>query len=166
MVEEWDGRVEVVSALGEGSTFSLYLPIWRRVATVKMDDNSTAGQRVAARVLAVDDEELVREGLRRLLVDADRLEIAAGGADALKIFAPGRFEVALIDLAMPGMPGDRLARELRRLDPYIALVMLSGLDVPEGDMRRAPFDLVLQKPCTAELVFAGLARAMEIYRKR
>ncbi len=166
MVEQWNGHVEVSSVLGEGSTFVLHLPIWRSVETRTDGGDIGMDAMRAIRVLVVDDEEVVRESLRRLFANVERVEIADSGTEALAVFAPGRFDVALIDLAMPGMPGDRLAHELRRLDPHIGLVLMSGLEVPEGDRRRERFDVFLQKPCAVGQIFAGLARAKEAHSGR
>lgn|GEM_PF-1107022 len=160
MIAQWNGRVEVKSASGAGAYFMLYLPVWDSAELVNATD--VAG--LDMRVLVVDDEELVCDSLRRVLVGVARVETAASGYEALEAFAPNRFDVALIDLAMPDMAGDRLARELRRLDSRIALVLLTGLEVPEGDMRRAPFDEFLQKPCSPEEIFASLTRMTELYR--
>jgi len=54
--------------------------------------------------------------------------------------------VALVDLGLPNMPGDRVARRLKDMHPELAAILISGWELDDGDVRREPFDLSLQKP--------------------
>lgn len=71
-------------------------------------------------------------------------------------FLPGRYDVALIDLGMPEMPGDQVARKMKAVDPSIVTVLVTGWSVEETDPRLAEFDLRLQKP------FVNLARVQDV----
>ena len=83
----------------------------------------------AVRVLLVDDYPAVREVLARALRLCG-LEVwaAAGGAEALALCRrhPGGVDVALIDLLMPGLDGPQTLAALRRLDPALPALFLSG----------------------------------------
>ena len=70
-----------------------------------------------ARILVVDDEPALGAALRRSLRDYD-VTVTSSGAEALGYLSAGeRFDVILCDLAMPGMGGDDLYREIQRVAP-------------------------------------------------
>jgi len=74
------------------------------------------------------------------------VEAVLSGREALERFAPGRYDVVLIDLAMPGMAGDQVAREMRQIDPSVVTVLITGWEVRPDDPRLWAFDFQLQKP--------------------
>jgi len=61
-------------------------------------------------------------------------------------FTPGRFDVALIDLGIPTVPGVRVAADMREQDPELVTVLVTGWILEESDPRRENFNLHLQKP--------------------
>jgi DNA-binding NarL/FixJ family response regulator len=80
------------------------------------------------RVLLVDDHTIARNGVRLMLGTAGDIEVAAEAADAqqaLELARGGSFDVALLDITMPGMNGLDLLRKLRSLCPSTAALMLS-----------------------------------------
>ncbi|WP_328410042.1 response regulator transcription factor [Nocardia sp. NBC_00403] len=83
------------------------------------------------RVLIVDDQQLVRAGLRMLCQTDGELEVvgeAAGGGDAVRLaeqFAP---DVVLMDLQMPGMDGIRATERILATRPAIRIVVLTTFD--------------------------------------
>lgn len=98
------------------------------------------------RVLFVDDEPHVLEGLRRLLRSTPDLEaVMVGGAeDALAALAGGAFDVIVSDLRMPGVDGAELLRRVQDLHPGLRRVLLSGTTGDPGDTNA---HAVLRKPC-------------------
>jgi DNA-binding NarL/FixJ family response regulator len=80
------------------------------------------------RVLLVDDHGIVRNGVRLMLSDAPDIEVrgeAANAQDALRLVREEQFDVALVDIALPGMNGLDLLRTLRSETPKLAVMMLS-----------------------------------------
>lgn len=80
------------------------------------------------RILIVDDHEIVRDGLRRILADADEQwqTLATGnGFDALQILGSHHVDLAIVDLAMPGMGGLELIKRIRADHPEVAVLVLS-----------------------------------------
>jgi len=89
------------------------------------------------RVLLVDDQPAVRQGLRmRLALETDVCVIgeAVNGAEAVVMAQVIRPDVAVIDVDMPGLDGLQAAEALRQLTPGTAVVMLS---IHDGDGVRA-----------------------------
>jgi two-component system cell cycle sensor histidine kinase/response regulator CckA len=82
----------------------------------------------ATRVLVVDDEQSIREFAERVLRDAGYEVVAAqNGLEALRIAdSQGPFDLFVVDLMMPHMQGDELARQLRRADPDVKVLYLTG----------------------------------------
>ncbi len=82
-----------------------------------------------ARILLIDDDELLRDTLLQLLeLDGHQVTSAADGEEGLRLFAarPGSFDAVITDVLMPGMDGARIIVELRRLQPQLPIVAISG----------------------------------------
>jgi DNA-binding NtrC family response regulator len=81
----------------------------------------------APRILAVDDDPLTLKLLARVL-GGHGCEVvrAASGSEALRAAAGQAFDVALVDVVMPGMSGIELLRELKRLDPTLDVLMMTA----------------------------------------
>jgi DNA-binding NarL/FixJ family response regulator len=80
------------------------------------------------RVLLADDHTLVREGLRQLLGAAPGIEVAAeaaNGDEALALVRGADFEVAVLDMSMPGLSGIDLIKRLRIEKPKLRILVLS-----------------------------------------
>ncbi|MEO8004235.1 MAG: response regulator transcription factor [Betaproteobacteria bacterium] len=80
------------------------------------------------RVLIADDHQLVREGLRQILIAADGIEVAAEastGDEALALVKAGDFDLALVDMSMPGLAGIALIKRLKLERPGLRILVLS-----------------------------------------
>ena len=83
------------------------------------------------KVFLVDDHELVRTGIRRILEEAGDMEIvgeAADGDAALKVARKAEPDVVLMDINMPGMGGIEATRRMVRLLPDAKVIALTVLD--------------------------------------
>jgi two-component system cell cycle sensor histidine kinase/response regulator CckA len=87
-----------------------------------------AGRQETSRILIVDDEESIRTFVAKALVDAGyEIVVAADGREALTIAeTQGPFDLFVIDLLMPLMNGDEVARHLRRADPNVKVLYFTG----------------------------------------
>jgi signal transduction histidine kinase/ActR/RegA family two-component response regulator len=167
VVADHGGALHLRSRPGAGSTFEVYLPRTEAPATAE-EDAATASPLPCGRgetVLLVDDEEpLVRLGEEMLAAlgyepvgfDSAPQALAAFRAD------PGRFDLVLTDEVMPGMTGTRLAAELRRLRPDVAVLLMTGYAgaVPPGRLRAAGVREVLRKPLALRTVAEALSRQL------
>jgi len=90
------------------------------------------------RVLIVDDEENQRRSLA-LGLTSDGFECieADSGEAALSTLAQGRFDVALVDLMMPGLSGLDLARRIRWSFPNVMVVLASAYHLSSRQLSRA-----------------------------
>ncbi|HYG90213.1 MAG TPA: ATP-binding protein [Azospirillum sp.] len=152
------GAVEVESEPGHGTTFTLWLPAVFGAdappAPFDFDaEDEEEGLSMAASVLLVEDEEQVRDFIRLTLEDMGmRVVCASDGAEGLEAFAAhgGAFDLIVTDLVMPRLGGAEMARALRRENPDLPIVLISGyppekenLDDLLADVRRIVF---LHKP--------------------
>ncbi len=79
------------------------------------------------RVLVVDDEKAMRFALRGLLVkEGYEVETAGGGEEALGLIETGSFHAVITDLSMDGVSGMQLLERARRVDPDLAVVMITA----------------------------------------
>lgn len=80
------------------------------------------------RVLIADDHQIVRDGLRRILTGLADIEVAAeaaNGDEALALVRAHDYDVALLDMSMPGLAGIDLIKRLRLEKPKLRLLVLS-----------------------------------------
>ena len=119
--------------------------------------------RPGLRVLLVDDEELFRETLAKLLRRRG-LEVATAsdGESALAVVQEQAPEVVVLDLRMPGMDGIETLRRIKRHRPDTRVVMLTGhgsVDAGVDALRAAAFDFLLKPVGPDQLVEVILAAA-------
>ncbi|RFA28966.1 two-component system response regulator UvrY [Alkalilimnicola ehrlichii] len=79
-------------------------------------------------VVLVDDHQLVRSGIRRLLDDAEDIQVcgeAASGEEALKLIKQCQPDVVLMDVNMPGIGGLEATRKLLRIDEQLKIIALT-----------------------------------------
>lgn len=119
------------------------------------------------KVLLVDDEQNVLQGLRRQLRNQYELDLATSGQQALKMIAEqGPYSVVVSDMQMPGMNGVQFFIHLRESSPDTVRVMLTGnadqqtavAAVNDGAIFR-----FINKPCPAELLSQTLQAAITQY---
>ncbi len=87
----------------------------------------SAGAR-AIRVLLADDHTLVREGIKQLLAATSDIRVegeAANGDEALALAKTGAYDLAVLDMSMPGLSGIELIKRLRAEKPQLRLLVLS-----------------------------------------
>jgi HD-like signal output (HDOD) protein/CheY-like chemotaxis protein len=115
-----------------------------------------------ARILFVDDEAAVLDGLRDLLrKERNRWDMvfAPGGEQALEEFRKQPFDVIITDMRMPGMDGAELLAKVKELYPAAARVVLSGHAAREAVLRAMPVaQQFLAKPCESQVLRTAIDR--------
>ena len=115
-------------------------------------------------VLIIDDEEIMREILQTLLErEGCRVSTAVTGEDGLALARSQRFDVAIVDVMMPGIGGIETLDELRRIDedlPVILITAFASLENAIAAMKRGAFDYVT-KPFKNDEVLMVVRNAAE-----
>ncbi|MBI5189604.1 MAG: response regulator [Nitrospirae bacterium] len=111
---------------------------------------TVASVRAKAKVLVVEDEGSVRDALMRILASYGHTVVGAeDGEAALAVYeAEVGFQIVMTDLSLPGKSGWDVARAIRKKDPDIPIVLLSGWDVDESgdEYRGSGVSRLLPKP--------------------
>jgi signal transduction histidine kinase len=168
LVEVHGGTVIVSSeGLGLGATFTVELPLLPATvnATALAGDaprGPRSGGPASRRVLLVDDHADSRELFQEVLQgEGHAVTVAGDGEEALALLVADAFEVAFIDIGLPGIDGYEVARLTReRLgDGAPLLVAMTGYGGPRGReaSERAGFDAHLVKPVDAAAMVAMIA---------
>jgi PAS domain S-box-containing protein len=164
IVTQTGGHIAVSSGLGEGTKFTIHLPIIADASAFGASlDGDTPRSSSGNSILIAEDNEGVRALTVRLLVDAGyRVFEGCDGVDALETLKGIGEPVDLLisDVMMPRMNGSELASQFQRIQPGTPILLMSGY-MDEESVRRAfaEPDAILPKPFTAE---ALLSRVREL----
>jgi PAS domain S-box-containing protein len=154
IVTKHDGHVSVESEVGRGTEFRIRLPACEAGSeeAEKSREGIVTGE---GKILVMDDEEMVRKLVGKLLVRLGyEVELAEDGAEAVDLFhrafASGQpFDVAILDLTIPGgMGGKETITRLLEVDPEIKAIVSSGYsnDPVMADCERYGFVGIIAKP--------------------
>ena len=121
-----------------------------------------------ARILCVDDEPKVLEGLERVMHRKCSLLTATSGEEALRILAASEpIDVIVSDMRMPGMNGAALLAECRKRSPDTVRLLLTGQSDIESAISAVNDGQVfrfLTKPCAPPVLVEALTAALEQHR--
>ncbi len=127
------GRVEVESAPGRGATFRVLLPPATGAAPPRAEAPRPRPEGARARVLVVDDEQLIGSTIRRLLSAHEVVALTDPREAMARLTGPEHFDLVLCDLMMPGLSGMELYDAVAAARPEVArrMVFMSGGAVTE-----------------------------------
>lgn len=153
VVERHEGRIEIESAPGRGTTMRLIFPV-RRTLTAAITDPVAAAELGTLRILCIDDEPLVLELVQQMLEnDGHKVSVSDGGQAGVNAFRAARernelFDAVITDLGMPYLDGREVARIVKLEAPGTAVIMLTGWGafMKEDGSAPAEIDGLLSKP--------------------
>ncbi len=130
IVKQNSGFINVYSEPGQGTTFKIYLPRVESLPSLKQGPSSASRDlRGSETVLVVEDEESMLELAKAILEKHGYRVFAAGDpAKALELAQkhPGRIDLLITDVVMPGMNGKELNERVAALSPGLKCIFMSG----------------------------------------
>jgi nitrogen-specific signal transduction histidine kinase/CheY-like chemotaxis protein len=160
------GFISVSSTVGEGSTFTVYLPAQvAEPVAVPVAEDAALRHGNGEWILVVDDDASVAEITSQTL-DAFGYQVltAEDGAQAIGVFSHRAADIALVltDMAMPVIDGAALIAALNRMEPGIRIIATTGNESAASiaKIARTGVAHILIKPYTAEQLLRTVAEAL------
>jgi CheY-like chemotaxis protein len=135
IMKKHGGHITVLSKVGIGSTFTIYIPaapVSKTLAS-KNDERKTNGNHQRIKILVMDDQKYVRNTIKTMLsLHNYEVVTAENGYQVIELYRKALmnekpFDVVLLDLTVPGgYGGKETLRELLKIDPAVRAVALSG----------------------------------------
>ena len=154
------GTARIESEPGEGTSVTIYFrqaepgAVSERAAVA---GGKSGQRRGAAAILVVDDDPDVRSFVARSLSDVGySVAVAEDGPSGVEAFAAGRFDLVILDYAMPGMTGGDVAAQILKQRPSQLILFISGYSESEAIRRAAPNAAMLAKPFRPDALDAAI----------
>ncbi|ATC65508.1 hybrid sensor histidine kinase/response regulator [Nibricoccus aquaticus] len=160
------GVVQVRSEVGKGACFDVYLPAHEAVEKAKtLDSRSPIPRGHGEGILVIDDEQVIRDVFLSILRRFGyRGFEAPDGKTAVDLYEHHQRDIALVvvDMMMPGMDGRAVIRALRKINPQVNVIVVSGM--LENDQFNADGEFgeveLIRKPVMSELLLGKVAQAL------
>ncbi|HXI82646.1 MAG TPA: response regulator [Verrucomicrobiae bacterium] len=163
IIQRHRGEIQIRSQVGKGTTFTIRLPAGPgEHKQPPATETPVASKQNPLRVLVVEDEPMVRGiEVEYLVSDGHAVETAADGCEGLSKFRAGKFDLVLIDRAMPEVNGDQLTEAIKELDPDMPVILVTGFTeaLTNGQTQRRA-DLILSKPFSHAGLYNAVGKVM------
>ena len=166
-IERHKGAITVKSKPGEGSTFSVYLPVSDAAEPGEPQGISAENTpaRIGAHILVVDDERDVRDVSSLSLGKAGyRVSTVKDGLEAVEFYRKAwkEIDLVLLDMSMPRMSGPDAFAEMQKTNPKVKALLCSGYDLfgKQKETMKDGFCGFLRKPYQREKLLQQVALAL------
>ena len=167
IVKSHGGQIRIVSELGRGSRFAMYLPASAGAGSERLIGDPVPGPHGGGHtVLVVDDEAAIRMIAQRTLeASGYRVLLASDGAEAIATFGANRGAIAavMLDMTMPVLAGVPTIQAMARIDPSVPIIAVSGISANEQPAlaASAQVKMFLPKPFTSETLLKALKQVLD-----
>ncbi len=150
IIKKHQGIITVDTRVGQGTTFSIYLPAARIIQKPKERDklrvisSGKLPEKGSGTILVVDDEEYILNADRAMLNELGyEVLLANGGKEAIRVFEENkdRIKLLILDLIMPDLGGEIVYDRIKSLRPDVRVILSSGYSI-EGQA-----ESILKKGC-------------------
>ena len=164
IINRHKGTIAVKSAEGQGTTFTIKLPVVAKSLDKREIIKSVPLQKRRARILVVEDEDEVRQLLSDILAsEGHEVEAAANGSEGIKVFSQNTFDLVFSDLGMPDMSGWEVADEIKSINSTVPVILVTGwnVEITNSEKRTDSVDKIIQKPFEVKQVLRTVQEVME-----
>ena len=157
------GDVAIQSALGTGTTVSIYLPRHDGIVdTLRTSAKMALPAKGQGTILVVEDDPRVRQSTGEALHELGYHPLLAASADEAHALLAARDEILLLltDVVMPDVTGPELARRVHETRPDLPVLFVTGYVGEAGDAERFAGGAVLRKPFTMHALATSVAKAI------
>ena len=171
IVADLGGGIEVRTTVGEGTTFTIWLPTTGEAAIHSIELAAVLPHGQGQTVMIVDDEKalvaLCEETLAELGYEPIGFSSSSAALEAFRE-APERFDIVLTDETMPGVVGTALAHEIHQLRPDVPIVLMSGYSDAQVHerARAAGISEILRKPLQSKDIAECFSRVLRSSDRR
>jgi PAS domain S-box-containing protein len=166
IIKNHKGFIKVNSKEGEGTTFNIFLPVSKMEIKEEVHDDTTQIEQGPETVLLVDDEKMIVEvGTEILEVLGYDVLRAESGSDAVSLYETNKddIDVVLLDIIMPGMDGRETLDRIKKIDPEVKSIFISGYSA-DGEGSQIPdldCDKFIQKPFNVKALSRKLREVLD-----
>jgi signal transduction histidine kinase/CheY-like chemotaxis protein len=163
IVRQHGGMLHCYSELGVGTSFKVYLPAAQRLATgvgTKLRPALAAGQ---GRVLVAEDDEAVRQVVKRILERGGyQVHSVSSGDDACRAVVDEPFDLVLMDVVMPGLSCRESVQRIREACPTLPILLSSGYTAGEAvtELVKQTGLEILRKPYDPDQMLLAIQAAL------
>lgn len=165
IVEMMEGKIDLESSEGEGTTFKLDFPLSAGVA--KSSDKKAEAETDLPKIsiLFVDDETDIRDAVQKVFQKKGFLvDVADDGDEGLKLFMahPDKYQLIITDISMPGVSGFELVRMIRDYGSDIPIFLSTGhLETDRNAAEEEDVNEVIQKPWNVPDILAKIKKYVD-----
>jgi two-component system cell cycle sensor histidine kinase/response regulator CckA len=168
IVTQHEGHIGVETEEGKGTTFRIYLPVYQAEEEEGAQTEALALTAPAGKgesILLVEDDERIRTVAQGILESLNYRVLTAGdGSEALNTYrSEEHVDLVITDIVMPEMGGPDLVRELRKEDPDLKAIAITGyvLDENRRELKEQGVQEVVNKPFDASALGMVVRRVLD-----
>ena len=161
IVKRHNGRINVNSKIGKGTTITLRFPGVKKLSNDAVSAKPT--ETSPCRILVINDEEYILSILYDLLIDLGHTVTTMSSAHkALNDFKENNYDIVITDLGMPEMSGQEIGGKIKKINNSTQVILISGwaLNIDENKYLGKTVDFIIKKPFSIEKIVYTISEAV------
>ena len=121
------------------------------------------------KALVIDDEQVVLDSVRKILTDENyEVDVSLSGREGLNWAIQKKYDIVLTDIRMPDIGGMRVLRDIKRANPSLPVVMITGYASVQSSVQAMKLGAAdyIEKPFTPDQLIEAVASALDIAATR